>query len=172
MWAQAWDNVEEILRPSSDAPGIDVTSEMIKQVCNIISKFENYSIQLFFKLMMYLTSCERLDKIVTIHSTLIQVELKMYFVNLSNAELYSFEDIYNGRKFLQITRSQGNETEFLGKIHDGKTRGQRCRLSRIGERLVQSKGFLVMIFNYFINLFSFYLNLDSLVTCFQKNCSA
>ena len=47
MWAQSWENIEEILRPSPDTPGLDVTDEMIKQVGNVIPKFENYSLQIF-----------------------------------------------------------------------------------------------------------------------------
>ncbi|MFG1588253.1 M2 family metallopeptidase [Staphylococcus aureus] len=32
MWAQTWENIEAILRPSPQSTGMDVTSELVKQV--------------------------------------------------------------------------------------------------------------------------------------------
>ena len=32
MWAQSWQNIEPLVRPDPDVPGVDVTDEMLRQV--------------------------------------------------------------------------------------------------------------------------------------------
>ena len=39
MWAQSWGNVAKHVLPFPDAPAIDSTTEMIKQVINLLNLF-------------------------------------------------------------------------------------------------------------------------------------